>query len=61
MFHRIEVDVVDVARKIIIVADGVLPIAALPDTLFAFGELAERGNAGRPREKPPLMRFQRRA
>jgi hypothetical protein len=35
MFDRIEVNVVDVTLKIRIVANNVLPIATLPDTLFA--------------------------
>ena len=62
MLHRIEADVVDVARKIIIIADGVLPIVALPDAFSRLASLlAARGKAGRPRENPPLMRFQRRA
>jgi hypothetical protein len=40
MLHRIEMDVVDVMREIVIVADGVFPKASLPNSLFAFGDLA---------------------
>jgi hypothetical protein len=35
MFHRIEMNVIDVAREVGIVADGVLPKAALPYAFFA--------------------------
>jgi len=40
MLYRIEVDVVDVTSEIRVVTDGVLPIAALPNPLLAFGDLA---------------------
>ncbi|HEV7601154.1 MAG TPA: hypothetical protein VGO49_13010 [Bradyrhizobium sp.] len=36
VLHRIEVNVVDMALEIGIVANGVLPIAALPDAFFPF-------------------------
>ena len=35
MLHGIEVDVVDVAREIGVIADSMLPIAALPAALLA--------------------------
>jgi len=34
MLHRIEVDVVDVAGQVGLIADGVFPVAALPNPLF---------------------------
>jgi hypothetical protein len=40
MFHRIEVNVIDMARKIGIVAKRVLPVAPLPYSLFASGDFA---------------------
>jgi hypothetical protein len=40
MFHWVEMNVIDVAREIGIVAKGVLPIAALPNSLFTPGDLA---------------------
>ena len=61
VFDRIVVDVVDMPVKISIISDGVFPIAALPNSLFAlFILLAERDlAAGRPREKSDLKRLQR--
>jgi hypothetical protein len=38
MFERVNVNVVDVTRKIDLVANRVLPIASLPDTAFAFAD-----------------------
>ncbi len=35
MFNRIKMDVIDMAGKIVLVADHVLPIAALPNSSFA--------------------------
>jgi hypothetical protein len=35
VFHRVEMRVVDVSRKVAIVTDRVLPIPALPDAPFA--------------------------
>src|SRR3546814_10846616 len=40
MFHRIEVDVIDVALQVVCVADQMLPIPPLPDPAFAFGDAA---------------------
>jgi hypothetical protein len=34
MFYRIEVDVIDMTREIGVVADDMLPIAALPDAFL---------------------------
>src|SRR5262245_19063874 len=36
----IEMNVVDMTLKVFIIADGVLPIASLPNTLFALCDLA---------------------
>src|SRR3546814_21074869 len=40
MFHRIEVDVIDVALPVVLVADQMLPTQPLPDPAFAFGAAA---------------------
>ena len=40
VFHRVEVDVVDVAFEILIISNRVLPVPALPDAFFPFGDLA---------------------
>jgi hypothetical protein len=40
VLHRIEVDVIDMTLKIRIIANGVLPVPALPDAFFPFGNLA---------------------
>ena len=40
MFHRIEVDVVDVSLEIFVVPDGVLPVPALPNAFFPFDYFA---------------------
>jgi len=40
MPHGIKMDVVDVAREIIVVANGVLPMATLPDAFVAFRNVA---------------------
>ena len=58
---RIVVNVVDMPREIVIVANDVLPVAPLPD---AFSRLAillgdREAAPGRPRENPLLMRFHR--
>ena len=37
VLHRIKVNVVNMTFEIRVVANGVLPIAALPDALFPFG------------------------
>lgn len=42
MLDRIEMDVIDVALEIGIVANRVLPIATLPYALLAFGRFACR-------------------
>ena len=36
MFHRVPMNVIHVGCKVVFVADGMLPIAGLPDTAFAF-------------------------
>src|SRR6266496_3569135 len=40
MFDGVDVNIIDVARKIALVANRVLPIASLPDTTFAFADTA---------------------
>ena len=47
MFHRIEVNVVDMSLKIGFVADRVLPIATLPNAFLAFYDLARRARSSR--------------
>jgi hypothetical protein len=42
VLDRIEMDVVDMPLQIPIIADGMLPIAALPDSAFAARRLARR-------------------
>src|SRR5262245_59740378 len=42
VFHRIEMNVIDGAIEVPLVANCVLPIAALPDSLFALRDLARR-------------------
>ena len=44
MFDRIEVDVIHVRRVVLVVANGVLPEASLPDPAFAVGA----AHAGQP-------------
>ena len=36
MFHRVDVHVIDVVGEVAFIANGVLPITALPDASFAF-------------------------
>ena len=61
MFHRIEMNVIDMAFKIGVGANGMLPIAALPDSFFPLAILLiDRDGAGpRPREKALLIKLQR--
>jgi hypothetical protein len=40
MLQRIEVHVIDVPLEVGVVADGMLPVATLPDSLLAFRRLA---------------------
>ena len=40
VFHRIKVNVIDMAREVGVVAQRVLPIAPLPYSLFTFGDFA---------------------
>src|SRR5947209_8482744 len=40
VLYRIEMDVVDVPFEILVVANGMLPVAALPNPLFALGNFA---------------------
>ena len=42
MFHRVEVNIIDMAREIVFVFKRVLPVAPLPDSAFAFGFSAIR-------------------
>jgi hypothetical protein len=44
MLDRIDMDVIDMAHEIILIANGMFPIAPLPDT--AFDLLANLLNAG---------------
>ena len=63
VLHRVVMDVIDVPFEIRVVADGVLPIAALPDALSRFAILLMDRvfAAGRPREKLDFKRLQRAA
>jgi hypothetical protein len=63
VFHRIEVNVIDMGREVIVVADHVLPVTALPDaSLAAAGAglgspLAAGQGAGEDRlDQPPAGR-----
>src|SRR3954464_2190653 len=40
MLDRVEMDVIDVPGEICVAANGVLPIAPLPDPFFALGNFA---------------------
>ena len=40
MLDRADVDVIDVTREIVPIANGMLPIAPLPNAAFAFGGAA---------------------
>src|SRR5256885_17082196 len=42
VLHWIEMDVIDVPREIRFIANGVLPIATLPDAFLALGNFAFR-------------------
>ena len=61
VLHRIEVDVIEVPRKIVRVAQRMLPISPLPDPALGFGGTAggDRFTRGKAREKPLLIRRQR--
>ena len=60
VLDRIEMDIVDMALQIGIIANGVLPIATLPDALLSLARLACGSRQGtRPREKPLLIKLQR--
>lgn len=61
MLERIDMDVINMPREIILVANGVLPIAPLPNAAFAFGGASVRNAfAGRRlRDKADLIRRQR--
>jgi hypothetical protein len=61
VLHRIEMNIIDMAFKVRVIANSVLPIPTLPDAFFLFATLlVDRACAGsRPREKPPLIKFQR--
>ena len=60
---RIEVDVIKVAREILLVTDPVFPIPTLPDAAFALAGTAGRHRLGTSsgREKVVFIRRQRRA
>src|ERR1700735_5834088 len=45
MLNRIEVDVVNVPLEIGIIANGMFPIAPLPNTLLSFADLARRSRS----------------
>ena len=53
---RIDMDVIHVTREIIVIANGMLPIASLPDTAFALGGTA-LGNPFAGHETPRKCRF----
>jgi hypothetical protein len=60
MLHRIEMNVVDMALKIRVVADGVFPITPLPDALLSLADFTRRSRPGsRPLENPLLIKLQR--
>lgn len=61
MLHGIEVNIVDVARQIVLIADRMFPVAALPDAFSRLATLlALRARPiGRARENLLLMRLQR--
>ena len=40
VLDRVDVNVVDVTGEIVGIADGMFPMAPLPDTAFAFGRAA---------------------
>jgi hypothetical protein len=40
MLHRIDMNVIDVTRQIILIANGMLPVAPLPDATLPFGGAA---------------------
>jgi hypothetical protein len=40
MLDRVDMDVIDMTREIVLIANGTLPIAPLPDAAFAFGGAA---------------------
>jgi hypothetical protein len=42
VFHRVDMNVFDMPREIVFVADQVLPILPLPDAALAFGDAAGR-------------------
>ena len=42
VLERVDMNVVDVTSEIVLIANGVLPIATLPDTALAFGGAAGR-------------------
>ena len=42
VLDRVDMNVVDVTGKIVFVANGVLPVAPLPDTAFTFSSTAPR-------------------
>lgn len=48
MFHRIVVDVLDVAGEVVVVADQVFPEAPLPEIVFAALVADERHARGPP-------------
>jgi len=37
MLNRVDMDIIHMTRKIVLIADGVLPITTLPDAALAFG------------------------
>ena len=61
MLHRIEVDVVDMAFQVGIIANGMFPITTLPNSPLASGNLAQATLhvAGKPARNPLLIRLQR--
>jgi hypothetical protein len=62
MLHRIKMNVVDVAREIRFITDGMLPYRRCHIPFSRLSRLlSERGAASSPREKPAFMELHRRA
>ena len=40
MLDRVDMDIIHVTREIVVIANGMFPIAPLPDAAFAFGGTA---------------------
>jgi hypothetical protein len=52
VFHRVEVNVVQVSRKVLIIVDGMFPVPPLRDAAFASADHDRRSRfTGRHRER----------